>query len=242
MKSIRENGQSAPSSSVNPAELGKPETLAAGDRQRAFHRKQRGSTVLQHGGWAVEPLALGERPFELLRDNKTIPEHFSAQRKALWKLRMEIIQANEHIRRIEQPVYKRRWYRKVSDEKELVRAYEWFLLEKAEYWLEKVNKKHAVEVSAWAKSLWEDDRIRAGAQAIHAVEHMDDFVKLFKSIVKESAVPAWIPSAMAWEQVEKKFKTKKVPAIAKKIRGKLNVPRERFRVQEDGQYLWAGEE
>ena len=192
--------------------------------------------------WSVEPLALGERPFELLRDGKAIPEHFSAQRKALWKLRLEIIQANEHIRRIEQPVYKRRWYRKVSDEKELVRAYEWFLLEKAEYWLEKVNKKHAVEVSAWAKSLWEDDRVRAGAQAIHAVEHVDDFVKLFKSIVKESAVPAWIPPAMPWEQVEKKFKTRKVPAIAKKIRGKLNVPRERFRVQEDGQYTWAGEE
>jgi len=45
---------------------------------------------------------------------------------------------------------------------------------------------------------------------------------------------------MPWEQVEKKFKTK-VPARAKKIRRKLNVPSDRFRIHEDGQYVWAGE-
>jgi hypothetical protein len=193
------------------------------------------------GNWKVEPLALGERPFELLRDGNDIPGHFSAERKALWQRRMDVIQSNEHIRRIEQPVYKRRWYRKVNDEKELQNAYEWFLLEKAEYWLEKTHKR-PVEVNAWAKALWEDERIRAGAQVVHAVESLDSFVKLFKTIVKTSAVPAWIPPAMPWEQVEKKFKDKKVPAIAKKVRGKLNVPRERFRVRDDGQFVWAGEE
>ena len=84
---------------------------------------------------------LGERPFELLRDNKPIPKHFSAERKSLWEARMKVIQENEHIRRIEQPVYKRRWYRKVSDEQEFQRAVEWFLLEKAEWWLENVHKR-----------------------------------------------------------------------------------------------------
>ncbi len=49
-----------------------------------------------------------------------------------------------------------------------------------------------------------------------------------------------IQPAMPWEQVEKKFKTK-VPARAKKIRRKLNVPSDRFRIHEDGQYVWAGE-
>jgi hypothetical protein len=189
--------------------------------------------------WKVEPLALGERPFELLRDGKPIPSYFSAIRKSLWRRRMDVIQSNEHIRRIEQPVYKRRWHRKVSDEKEFQNAYEWFLLEKAEYWLENIHKR-PVEVGAWANALWEDERIRAGAQAVHAIEHLDDFVKLFKSVVKESAVPDWIPPAMPWEQVEKKFKTK-VPGIARKVRGKLNVPRERFRVNEKGEYVWAGE-
>jgi len=66
-----------------------------------------------------------------------------------------------------------------------------------------------------------------------------DFLRLFRSIVVESAVPAWIPPAIPWEQVERKLK-RKVPARAKRIRGKLNVPRERFRLTQDGEYLWAG--
>jgi len=61
----------------------------------------------------------------------------------------------------------------------------------------------------------------------------------FKSLVVESTVPDWIPPAMEWEQVEKKFKAK-VPARAKKICGKLNVPRERFWLTEDRKYMWAG--
>ena len=66
-----------------------------------------------------------------------------------------------------------------------------------------------------------------------------DFPRLFRSLIVESTVPAWIPPAIPWEQVERKLK-KKVPARAKQIRGKLNVPRERFRLADDGQYLWAG--
>ena len=62
---------------------------------------------------------------------------------------------------------------------------------------------------------------------------------MFKSIVTESTVPDWIPPAMPWEQVEKKYR-KAVPGRAKRIRGKLNVPRERFRVNEKGEYVWAG--
>jgi hypothetical protein len=71
------------------------------------------------------------------------------------------------------------------------------------------------ELSEWASAPWQDER------------------------VVESTVPDWIPPAMPWEQVEKKFKAK-VPARAKKIRGKLNVPRERFRLTEEGEYVWAG--
>jgi hypothetical protein len=187
-----------------------------------------------------EPLALGERPFELLKSGSPIPSHFSPARKALWEARLKIIQENEHIRRIEQPVYKRRWYQKIKDEQEFQRAVDWFLLEKAEWWLEHVHKR-PVALEIWAKALWEDPRIRAAAQAADsAIQTLALFTKFFKSIVVESAVPEWIPPAMPWEEVEKKFKTK-VPARAKKIRGKLNVPRERFRVREDGQFVWAGE-
>jgi hypothetical protein len=37
-------------------------------------------------------------------------------------------------------------------------------------------------------------------------------------------------------------KSKKIPAAAKKIGGKLNVPRERFHLTSDGRYLWAGKD
>jgi hypothetical protein len=202
---------------------------------------------------SIEPLQLGERPFELLRDGKPIPAHFSAERRALWQARLKVIQDNEHIRRIEQPVYKRRWYRKVSDEREFERAFEWWLLEKAEWWLEKKAKGGPVTLDQWANALWEDERVQAAARVIDpdigseaeppqlamSVRAPRGFEKLFKSIVIEATVPDWIPPAMDWEQVEKKYKTK-VPARARRIRGKLNVPRERFRQTEDDRFVWAG--
>jgi hypothetical protein len=48
--------------------------------------------------------------------------------------------------------------------------------------------------------------------------------------------PENIPFAIPWEELEKKMK---VPASVKRIRGKLKVPRERFQVTEDGQYIQA---
>ena len=59
------------------------------------------------------------------------------------------------------------------------------------------------------------------------------FVRFFKALVKEQSVPESIPFAVPWEQLEKK---QKVPAVVKKIRGKLNVPRERFWIMAEGQY------
>ena len=46
-------------------------------------------------------------------------------------------------------------------------------------------------------------------------------------------MPESIPFAVPWGQLEKK---QKVPAVVKKIRGKLNVPRERFWVTAAGEY------
>lgn len=188
----------------------------------------------------LEPLALGERPFELLRDGKPIPKHFGSERRALWQARLKAIEENEHIRRIEQPVYKRRWYRKESDEREFERALTWWLLEKAEWWLEHKAKGGPVTLGQWVDALWQDERILAAAEVIQGQPvEPGEFTKLVKSIVVESTVPDWIPPALPWEQVEKKFKAS-VPARTKKIRGKLNVPRERFRLTDDGEYTWAG--
>ena len=201
----------------------------------------------------IEPLKLGERAFELMRDGKDTPAHFSETRRAVWEARRNEIVGNEHVRRIEQPMYKRRWYRKENDEKEWLRAVEWFILEKAEFYLEHKRGAKHITLQTWADALWQDARVRAAFESVNSEPYgvtigqavldipraTDNFIKFFKTLVNENAVPEWIPPAMNWEQVEKKYKTK-IPARVKKIRGKLNVPRERFRVNDKGEYVWAG--
>ncbi len=58
-----------------------------------------------------------------------------------------------------------------------------------------------------------------------------------KEQLSPEAIP--IPPAVPWDQLEKK---RKIPAKVKSIRGKLNVPRERFHVTSDGRYRWAGKQ
>ena len=62
------------------------------------------------------------------------------------------------------------------------------------------------------------------------------FARFFRDTVNDETVPDGIPPAVPWEELEKKMK---VPKQAKNVRGKLNVPRERFRLRDDG-YIWAG--
>ena len=82
---------------------------------------------------------------------KLIPVEWPESRVNLWEMRLTAIRDNEHIRRIEQSVYKRRWDEqwKVGNEwrcgeiayaAEFIDAFEWWLKEKAEWWLE--HKKH----------------------------------------------------------------------------------------------------
>jgi hypothetical protein len=66
-----------------------------------------------------------------------------------------------------------------------------------------------------------------------------EFYKQFKSIIDEETVPEGIPWAVPYDELEKKRKIK-VPAKVRSIRGKLNVPRERFHLRGKTQYLWAG--
>ncbi len=59
------------------------------------------------------------------------------------------------------------------------------------------------------------------------------FAKSFKALVREQSVSENLPFARPWEEVER---THSVPAQAKKIRGRLNVPRERFWTTPAGEY------
>lgn len=85
---------------------------------------------------------------------------------------MFAIRDNEHVRRIEQPIYKRRldeqW--KVGNEwrcgeiayaAEFVDAFEWWLKEKAEWWLETKKQGGPADISEWTQALWKDERVQA---------------------------------------------------------------------------------
>ncbi len=165
---------------------------------------------------------------------------------------MEAIRDNEHIRRIEAPVYKRRWDEQwkvgnswqcgsLAYDAELADAFEWWLSEKAEWWLEKKKGGGPVALEEWQSAIRADDRVQAAwsvvGEALDRLGHRTEFSRYFSSLIKDQSVPDNIPFAVPWDELEKK---RKIPASVKRIRGKLNVPRERFRLTDKDQFVWAG--
>ncbi len=238
-----------------------------------------------HAGLEPPHLEREQRPFCLWKQAGSdysravglIPRGWPQSRRKLWEVRLAAIRDNEHIRRIEQPVYKRRWDEQwklgnrwvsgpIAYAAEFVQAFEWWLCEKAEWWLENKGRGGPVEFDTWAEAMWKDSRIQAGwpvyIEELAKVEHYREcekaqeegrpapepltlatdyvsFKKSFKRIVDEETVPEGILFAVAYDELEKKRKIK-VPAKAKSIRGRLNVPRERFHLRNKNAYLWAG--
>jgi type I restriction-modification system DNA methylase subunit len=208
----------------------------------------------------VPPMMREQRPFVLWakgdgdfdRAVGLIPDDWPDDRQSLWRARLEAIRDSEHIRRIEQPVYKRRWDEQwkvgnrwqcgpVAYDAEFVDAFDWWLSEKAEWWLEKKKNGGPVALDEWTAALQQDPRVQAAwgvvSEALGRLGKRADFTRYFSALVKEQSVPDDIPAAVPWDELEKK---RKIPATVKRIRGKLNVPRERFRVTGSGGYLWAG--
>jgi hypothetical protein len=264
---------------------GHPAVAAVSDRREELGDQR---APLQPGEMPA-PLDQAERPFRLWQQveddyNKAvalIPATWPAERRALWEARLAAIRDNEHIRRIEQPVYKRRWDEqwKVGNEwrsgpvayaAEFVDAFEWWLSEKAELWLEHKKNGGPVELDDWAGALWKDSRVQAAwpvaaenyalleyEKAMEKAEANGEpvpapaagrsaelfanpaaFVKTFKRIIDDETVPEDIPFAETYDELEKR--NIKVSPKVKGIRGKLNVPRERFHLRGRSEYLWAG--
>jgi hypothetical protein len=177
--------------------------------------------------WEV---ALGQRPFELAAINAGPPADWDDKRKVLWVARLEAIRTNEHIARIEQPVYKRRWV-PPDYEKEFAEAFKWWLREKAEFFLEQAGAGGPTSLEDWAAALWKDSRVRAAAEAYYGSPLAN--AKKFEPILKEAVEEETVPDD------EAAFKPRH-----KQLRGKLNVPRERFRLltSKPGYYVWAGKQ
>jgi hypothetical protein len=234
---------------------------------------------------APDPLKEECRPFRLWEKANgalemalsLIPGDWSNERKALWAARLAAIRDNDHIRRIEQPAHKRRWEEqwKVSNQwrsgdiaysAEFIKAFECWLLEKAEWWLQNEMNNAAVEFGEWVQALWVDNRIRAAwTIAVEQYAFLEDeivreraekngsaapvrrkvgadsssFTRRFKRIIEDETVPEGFPCGIDYDTLEKKLK-KEIPAKLKRVRGKLNIPRERFHSIGPGQYKWAG--
>jgi hypothetical protein len=236
-------------------------------------------------GLKPEPVHREQRPFRLLEKAegdydkavRLIPADWSVNRRKLWEARLDAIRENEHIRRIEQPVYKRRWDEqwKVGNEwrcgeiayaAEFIDAFEWWLKEKAEWWLENKKRGGPVDVSEWIQALWKDDRVQASwpvaAEQYAFLDHEKvreraeedgdpvpvppkpaadflGFSRKFRQLIDEETVPAGFLFGKDYEHLAKSLH-KPIPAQLKKVRGKLNVPRERFHSVGPGLYSWAG--
>jgi hypothetical protein len=181
-----------------------------------------------------------------------IPPEWPRERRILWQKRLETIRDHEHVRRIEQPVYKRRWDEQwkvgsrwqcgpIAYDAELVDAFSWWLSEKAEWWLEHKKSGGPASIVEWTQAIASDVRVSVAWEVFSETQtrlgRPTDFARFFGDLVKSQSVPADIPFAVPWDELEKK---RKIPASVKRIRGKLNVPRERFRVTGAGTYVWAG--
>jgi hypothetical protein len=169
-------------------------------------------------------LACGHRSFELASANAGPPIEWDKGRRELWAKRQQAINANSHISSIERSVFKRRWI-EVDFEREFEEAgYEW-LREKAEYHLQHSGDA-SISIDDWAAVLWQDARVRAFAVVLDGEKvNLERFRLLLKKAVEEQTVP----------NDPTKFK-----AADKQIRGKLNVPRERFREVGGDQFVLAG--
>jgi hypothetical protein len=148
---------------------------------------------------------------------------------------------------------------------EFVEAFEWWLREKAEWWLEH-QKSGSVEIAEWVQSLWKDSRVQSAwsvateeyacleyqkivekaeengdptPPAVPLSADFESFKAKFRAVVNEETVPEGFPFGTPYDDLKKKLE-KAVPSKLEKVRGKLNVPRERFQLRGRDQYLWAG--
>ncbi len=136
-------------------------------------------------------------------------------------------------------------------------AFHWWLSEKAEWWLEHRAGGGPVLLADWTNALWDDTRVQAAwqvaAEAMHRLELWERsqherpsgrepkldasqgaFAKYFKKLVRDQRVPDNIPWAVPWDKLDEQGV--RVPARVRRIRGKLNVPRERFWETSAGYY------
>lgn len=183
-------------------------------------------------------LQLGQRAFELAGNGYTgdrlpgyQPYPLPPELKALTDARIAIIQNNKDIALLEDPLYKRRWVPPDYDQ-EFRNAAHWWLAEKLEYALEQYGKP--INLRRWAREMSRDGRVMATLEALTG-SPMFDVEKELHQIIQANAVPNrpehyLKPSGLRQVGMPgAEFNSGDFSdSTAWKLRGKLNIPRERF--------------
>lgn len=193
------------------------------------------------------PIDRMDRPYRLVQQERDIPAEWPELQRTLWQARLQAIAENEHVARIEQPACKRRW-EEPFDARDFLRAYEWWLREKAEWLLEHRHRGGPVELTAWATELQQDARVCAaydvaletGCERAEAAYVRDrdrrDFTAHLKRIIEEETLPD--------DRSTFRKKHRKLRGINPDRHLPNGVPRERFRslTARPGWYKWAGQD
>jgi len=205
---------------------------------------------LSRAEYEAARLELGQRPFEVAGKGYEgdWPEGYQPQPvpeslRPLTEARIAIIQSNPDVALLEDPLYKRRWIPPDYDA-EFREAAEWWLAEKLEWALEQHG--HPISLRQWARVLGRDERVNAALEVLTGTPMFDLEQELLQIIRANSAPnrpehylkPAGLRKLYATRTprpaegaapVVPRFNRKDfADATAWKLRGKLNIPRERF--------------
>lgn len=169
----------------------------------------------------------GERAFELASLNAGAPIDANPSQRALISARLQTLKTNPHVARIENSLFKRQWIKNDYEDAFVDACREW-LLDKAEFHLERVAGGGPVTLEAFAAELFSDERVRAVACAIEGPNCTSArFRLLLGKVVEDQTVPTDANDSRPKRQ---------------QIRGKLGIPRERFLSfgKNPRSYIWAG--
>lgn len=145
--------------------------------------------------------------------------------------RVRLIESNKDIALLEDPLYKRRW---IPDDykAELREAAAWWLAEKLEYALEQHGKP--ITLRHWARLMERDERVMATLELLTGSRAFDVQEEIAK-VIAANAVPNrpehyLKPSGLRKLHVEgaEFARGDFADGTAWQLRGKLNIPRERF--------------
>jgi len=181
----------------------------------------------------IRPFEVGGKGYEGDWPDGYQPPPLPDTLRPLTDARIAIIDSNPDIALLEDPLYKRRWVPPDYDE-EFQEAAQWWLAERLEWALEQHGQP--ISLRRWARLLGQDGRVNAVLEVLTGTPMFDLERELLK-VIQANAVPNRPEHYLKPAGLRKFHSSESTPqykrgefsdGTAWKIRGKLNIPRERF--------------